>query len=248
MTFKDHFSIQSEIYAKYRPTYPTALFDYLESVVPETGIVWDCAAGSGQCAAGLKTKFPRIIATDASQSQIVHATYDEKISYLVSTAEKAAIRSNSVDLITVAQSLHWFRFEEFYSEVRRILKPDGVLAAWCYTICQVTPQIDKTIFEFYYDLLGPYWDSARFHVDGGYASIPFPFVEIETLDLIMQSHWDFLEFVGYISTWSAVQKYKQQRKHNPITMIYDRLLRLWGHEETPRKITWPIHLRVGRIK
>ncbi len=46
----DLFSTQSDLYAKYRPTYPVELIDYILSFVKEKNMVWDCATGNGQAA------------------------------------------------------------------------------------------------------------------------------------------------------------------------------------------------------
>jgi len=51
--FKDHFSVNSEKYSKYRPDYPAALFKFLSSLTPGQDLAWDCATGSGQAAHGL---------------------------------------------------------------------------------------------------------------------------------------------------------------------------------------------------
>ena len=49
MSFQDHFSKQASLYARYRPQYPAALFEYLASVAPEREAAWDCGTGNGQC-------------------------------------------------------------------------------------------------------------------------------------------------------------------------------------------------------
>lgn len=248
MTFKDHFSTQSDIYAKYRPKYPPALFDYLASITPDTQQAWDCASGSGQCATGLRNSFVHVIATDGSESQVVHATHEKNISYMVSVSEQIAIRSNTIDLVTVAQALHWFDFEKFYAEVNRVLRPGGLIATWCYTLCQISPQIDQIIFELNYNTLGEYWSPEIYHVDGGYATIPFPYKEEKTPEFKIQAQWDFLEFIGFLSTWTAVKKFVQTHNRSPIAIFYKKLLHAWGDEETTKEITWPIHMRVGRLK
>jgi ubiquinone/menaquinone biosynthesis C-methylase UbiE len=46
----------------------------------------------------------------------------------VAAAEKSGINSDRIDIITVAQALHWFALDLFYAEAKRVLKPQGVLA------------------------------------------------------------------------------------------------------------------------
>src|SRR5215831_9466809 len=124
MSFKDHFSKQAADYAKFRPRYPQKLFEYLGSIVPSRQLAWDCGTGNGQAAVGLASTFDRIIATDASEKQIANAQSYERVEYRVAPAENSSIGSETIDLIMVAQALHWFDRDRFYAEARRILKPD----------------------------------------------------------------------------------------------------------------------------
>ena len=117
MTFKDHFSKQSADYAKFRPRYPQELFEYLASISPTRHLAWDCATGNGQAAVGLASVFDRVIATDASEKQIANAQRHERVEYRVALAEESKLKSTSVDLIMVAQALHWLDFPRFYDEV-----------------------------------------------------------------------------------------------------------------------------------
>src|SRR5262245_17105937 len=126
--FKDHFSKQAAGYAQFRPRYPQDLFEYLGSIAPSRQLAWDCATGNGQAAIGLASVFDRVIATDASEKQIANAQPHGTVEYRVAPAEKSGIGSETLDLIMVAQALHWFDLNRFYSEVSRVLKPEGILA------------------------------------------------------------------------------------------------------------------------
>src|SRR6266567_748317 len=114
MKFKDHFSGHAVEYAKFRPRYPDKLFEYLASSSPRHELAWDCATGNGQAAAGLARHFDSVIATDASAQQIKSAQPNDRISYRVAPAEASGIDSSSVDLILVAQALHWFDLDAFF--------------------------------------------------------------------------------------------------------------------------------------
>jgi ubiquinone/menaquinone biosynthesis C-methylase UbiE len=120
---KDYFSRQSTEYAKHRPHYPKALFEYLNEICPGHERAWDCATGNGQAAIGLVPYFNEIIATDISEAQIKNAFQHPKIKYDVANCEDSSIEPQSVDLITVATAIHWINTDKFYQEVRRILKP-----------------------------------------------------------------------------------------------------------------------------
>ena len=157
MTFKDHFSKLAADYAKFRPRYPRELFEYLGNVAPSRALAWDCGTGNGQAAVGLASVFDRVIATDASETQITNAQPHERVEYRTAPAESSGIASETVDLIMVAQALHWFDLDRFYDEVRRVLKKNSVLAASAYNLLHVEPAIDEVINRYYYEVVGSFW-------------------------------------------------------------------------------------------
>src|SRR5580704_8188572 len=108
MAFKDHFSGHADQYGAYRPKYPPALFDHVARIAPAKGLAWDCATGNGQAATELAEHFRAVVATDASRQQLAEAPAHDRIAYVVAAAERSPIASSSVDLVTVAQAIHWF--------------------------------------------------------------------------------------------------------------------------------------------
>jgi len=70
MTFKDLFSTQSADYARYRPSYPPALFSWLASVAPARGLAVDVATGNGQAALALADHFDQVVGVDASAAKL----------------------------------------------------------------------------------------------------------------------------------------------------------------------------------
>ncbi|NUO78462.1 class I SAM-dependent methyltransferase [candidate division KSB1 bacterium] len=248
MSFKDHFSTQATDYAQYRPNYPEALFAYLATLVPEHKLAWDCGTGNGQAALSLAPHFEKISATDPSAKQIANATPHAKINYHIAPAERTEIPPHSVDLITVAQALHWFDFEKFYAEVGRVLKPNGVLAVWCYTLLESEPQIDAILNEFYFDIVGRYWPPERKLLENNYRDIPFPFEQITTPRFYMEQEWRLDDLFGYLGTWSSVQRFIAQHGEDPREQIRARLREAWGEVAEPRRIKWPLHLKIGRLE
>jgi hypothetical protein len=208
MNFKDYFSKQASEYTKYRPHYPEALYEYLATLVHSRQRAWDCATGSGQAALGLTPYFEQIIATDASKKQIANAIEHSKISYVVAPAEKTAIESASIDLIVVAQALHWFDLK----------------------------------------VVGPFWPPERKFVDDKYQSIPFPFEELDVPQFIMESKSSLERLIGYLGTWSAVQRYKEKNRADPVESFAEELKLLWGQPQAEKQIRWPINMRVGRVE
>lgn len=247
MNFKDHFSTQAADYAQYRPHYPAELFEYLAAIAPAKKVAWDCGTGNGQAAVGLAQHFDLVIATDPSEKQIRHAVPHEKVKYIVAPAEKTDIASQSVDLIMVAQALHWFAHEKFYAEVRRVAPPGGIIAVSLYNLLYAEPKITDIVNEFYFDIVGPYWPPERKHIEAEYRTIPFPFAEIKPPPFRLEKHWRLDELLGYLNTWSATQRFMAQHGANPLEKIADRLSSLWGDPESPKRIAWPLHLRIGKV-
>jgi SAM-dependent methyltransferase len=248
MNFKDYFSKQASAYTKYRPLYPTALFEYLAGLSKGHERAWDCATGSGQAALGLTPYFDEIIATDASKKQITNAIEHSKITYVVAPAEKTEIEFNSLDLIVVAQALHWFDRDRFYAEARRVSKQGGILAVWSYSLLRISPAIDELLDDFYTDVVGPFWPPERKLVDDKYQSIRFPFQELPVPTFSMEAKWGLEHLLGYLGTWSAVQNFKDKHNADPIEIIIKDLRRTWGRPQDEKEINWPIHMRVGRIQ
>lgn len=244
--FKDHFSGHADAYSRFRPGYPKPLFDYLAARAPGLALAWDCATGNGQAARQLAVRFERVIATDASAAQIAAAGSGERIEFRCAPAEASGLDASSVDLITVAQALHWFDFEAFYTEARRVLKPGGVVAAWCYSLFRTTPALDRIVTRFYQDEVGPYWPAERRWIDERYATVPFPFAELPAPQFAMRMEWSLERLLGYMNTWSAVRRYQEDRGLNPLDALRPELERAWPRNHAHAAVTWVLHLRVGR--
>lgn len=244
-TDKDYFSKQSTDYARYRPRYPDSLFSYLASLVSTHDCAWDCATGNGQAALGLADHFENVIATDISEAQLRGAFQHPRIQYKVARAEAAGFPAESVDLITVAQALHWFNVDTFYEEVNRVAKPGGAIGVWCYELNTIEPDIDAIVRKYYDEIVGPYWPPERRFVADGYRSLPFPFREIQTPIIEMQTRWDLDRLLGYLRSWSATQRYVDSRNEDPTQHIADSLRKVWGPVEKEKTVRWPLHLRIG---
>lgn len=246
--FHDHFSSVAARYADFRPQYPAALFDYFATLVPKTSTVWDCATGNGQAARGLAERFARVVATDASAQQIASAAKLPKVEFRVALAEESGLPDASVGLVTVAQAMHWFDLPRFYAEVRRVLTPGGVLAVWAYGITHVEgAAVDALVQEFYGGLLGPYWPPSRRIVEAGYRTVEFPFAEVAPPAFHMEVQWTLAQLLGYFSTWSATNRYIQATGQNPLGPLAEKLSAVWGDVEAPRRVAWPVAMRVGRM-
>jgi SAM-dependent methyltransferase len=247
MSFKDHFSQLAAQYAAFRPSYPPALFDYLAQLCSERKLAWDCACGTGQATLALAARFDAVIATDASPQQLSAAPPHSRVTYRAAQAEDSGIASKSVDLLAVAQALHWFDLDAFYVEAHRVLAPAGVIAVWTYGVMHVEgPETEALMQEFYHDIVGPFWPPERRLVEAGYQGIAFPFVAMSAPPFNMQVRWERAHLLGYLRSWSATGRYVEARGVDPVAVLEERLAPSWADAHSTRTVTWPVVLRVGR--
>ncbi len=245
--FKDHFSHDAGAYSRYRPRYPDDLFSYLASLCSRHERAWDCGCGSGQAALGLAPLFRAVDATDPSAEQLAKAPSHPKIAYTRAPAEASGLPAAAFDLIVAAQAAHWFEFDAFYTELRRVAKPGGVLALIGYRRMRAGADIDPITEDFHRETLGPYWPPERAHVDAAYRTIPFPFDDIDAPGFALRASWSLEQVLGYLGTWSAVKQYRHDTRTDPLGPVAKALREAWGDPEEVRSVTWPIHLRLGRV-
>lgn len=234
-------------YARFRPRYPHALFTYLASVAPGQRRVWDCATGNGQAAVGLAAFFDEVIASDVSAAQLAQAEHRDNVRYVEAPAHRIDVESQSVDLVTVAQALHWLDLPSFYDEVRRVARPGGVLAAWCYHHISIGDAFDPVLERLMLETVGAYWPAGRRFVEERYRTIAFPFEELEAPTLTMHAEWSLHQLLGYVATWSAVQRFHDATGADPVDTVRPALAEAWGRASAKREVRWPIHLRVGLV-
>lgn len=249
MTFKDHFSTHAADYAAHRPTYPAELVDYLAAHTPAHELALDCGCGTGQLSALLARRFAQVVATDASAQQIANAEQRERVDYRVAPAERSGLAGESVDLITVAQAAHWFDLDAFYAEVRRVARPNAVLALITYGVVHLRESAADAILQnFYSEIVGPYWPPERRHVEDGYRSLPFPFREIAAPPLAIEVSWTLDALLGYVDTWSAVRGAEKALGRAPVESFRQDMTRAWGDPARRESIRWPLALRVAAIE
>jgi hypothetical protein len=246
METKDYFSGHSKIYAAFRPSYPQDLYDFIFPYVKNKVTAWDCATGNGQVAKILSLYFEKVFATDISEQQLKNAHHADNIIYSASSAEHTSFDENQFDLITVGQALHWFNVDAFNKEVNRVGKDKSIIAVWGYSNCKIDNTIDKIFSDFYNNVVGPYWDSARRSVEEEYKNIPFPFEQIPSPTFQIKVEWNLDQFTGYLTSWSATQKYIKVNQRNPVDLVKEKLKTHWTVEEM-KTVIFPVFLRLGRI-
>ena len=245
---KDNFSARSADYARFRPGYPPQLFDFLFNLCKSFDCAWDCATGNGQIAAALAERFRQVEATDISESQLKNAVQKPNIRYRVEPAESPSFPENTFDLITVGQAAHWFDFEKFYPAAQRVLKPGGILALVGYNLLRIDDATDAVVNRLYRNVLGEYWDAERRHVDATYASIPFPFPEIQMPEMAMTYEWTLDHLLGYLGTWSALQHFVKKNGWSPLNEAFVETLKPVWREGEIKTVRFPIFGRIGRVE
>ena len=241
---KDLFSHHAPQYAQFRPVYPKELYDFIFEHVKYFERAWDAGTGNGQAAYELAKKFKTVIATDISATQLNHAIKKDNINYALG-GEVLEEPEQSVNLITIAQAIHWFDIDRFFRSVKKVGKPDATIAVWGYGLLRVNTGIDFIIDNFYKNIIGSYWDPERKMIDTHYQTIPFPFQEIKAPAFSFSFQWPLEQLEGYLNTWSAVRKYINANQTNPVD---DLILQLRPDWHTQMKVTFPLFLRIGKIQ
>jgi len=241
------FSRLAADYSRHRPLPPPELFAYLASVAPGTRLAWDCGTGNGQAALGLAEHFHRVVATDASAEQIACAFSPERVEYRVECAETTSLEAGSVDLCAVSVAVHWFDLDRFYSEVRRVLRPGGVLAVWTYHLPEISGAIDAVLLRYQSVILDGYWPAGIHYLNDRYRNLPFPFAELQPPPFVLRAQWTLHQLAGFLGSWSATPTYMERQGTHPLSVIWPQLNKAWGPVDAEREIRWPLHMRIGRL-
>lgn len=245
--FQDNFSKLAEIYGSGRPAYPDELFATIAEAAPGRDLAWDAGTGSGQAAVHLTRYFKSVVATDASAAQIANSWPHPQVTYRVEPSERTIIAGRSVDVITSGQAAHWFDIDTFYAEARRVLKPGGAVALFCYGLESVSDEVNYVTEKLYVELLGPYWPK-RTLADHTYQDIPFPFNELPRRVFRMHMQWTLPELLRGFRTWSASLKYQEANGEHPVDLLEPEFREAWGDPDQPRRISWPVYLRIGTVE
>jgi len=258
--FSDHFARQAGAYAAFRPQYPPAMIAALAALAPARERCWDVGTGNGQAAVQLADHFAAVVATDASARQLEHAAPHPRVTYQVAPAEHAPLGDASVDLVTVAQALHWFDLPAFYREVQRVGRPGAVIAAWTYDLFTVDAAVDEVVRWFYGVRVGPYWPPERRHVESRYTTLDFPFAALPIESPPIEAWLDRTGVTGFVATWSALARAREAEggeggeggeageRGDPLEEFARRLATAWPDANERRLVRWPMIVLAGRVR
>jgi len=241
------YSRVAEAYARTRPRYPPDLYDFLASLVDAHRAAWDCATGSGQAAVDLAEHFETVHATDLSAEQIAQAQAHPRVHYRVASAERSGLDDRSVDLVCVATAIHWFDRDRFYDEVRRVLRPGGVLAAWSYHVGHAEPPFDEVFGRFYHEVLSPFFAPGVELVDDRYEGLELPGEPIRCPSLHVSARWNLDQMLDFVRSWSGTQRYAERRGESPVVALARELEAIWGPPACVHELRWPLYLRVSKL-
>ncbi|KAF8938901.1 putative S-adenosylmethionine-dependent methyltransferase [Dissophora ornata] len=253
-------TFNSALYQSFRPGYNSNFFKMVYNYHAKHNGQFDTAVdvgtGTGQVASVLAEKFKHVHGMDASATMLQAAVQKPNITYHVTKAEDlSVIPSSSVDVLTVAQALHWFDHPKFFSEVKRVLKPQGTFVAvgYSFILLDKYPRATKRICSLgdEPDQLGTCWDWGRLILDNLYKSVDVPMKDVERyyfpnnkddLPPLMSERVTMKHFRSYIKTWSSYKNYCEKHPDRPD--IVDQTIDAIMEEESLKDedevdVTWP---------
>ena len=107
-------------------------------------------------------------------------------------------------------------------------------------------RVDKAVSDFYENVTKPYWDYERKYVEERYTTVEFDYELLPAKNFETILNWNREDLIGYVSSWSAVQKFIRQNGHTPIAILEEQINKLWPEGEK-KKVVFPIYLKIGRI-
>ncbi|MEL6536603.1 MAG: class I SAM-dependent methyltransferase, partial [Bacteroidota bacterium] len=187
-----------------------------------------------------------VIATDGNLRILEGTIPNSKISFEVGQEDTISAKSGSVDLVTVGQALHMLNLEDFYSEVRRVVRPGGVLAVWGFGIPRLGMEFDRLLNRFYSETLSGYWPAGWVHLQQRYKNIPFPFKNVMDERVEAEYYWKFEDWMSFLESWTAVRQYTKDHGGSPVEVLRPLFSQLWGGHET-KKVSFTFFVKKGLV-
>jgi hypothetical protein len=107
-------------------------------------------------------------------------------------------------------------------------------------------RITDAVHDFYENVTKPYWDYERKYVEEKYSTVEFDYDPLPVKEFQTILEWRREDLLGYISSWSAIQKFIKEKGYSPVSNIEEEIKKLWPEDEV-KKVVFPIYLKLGRI-
>jgi len=196
-TFSSYNQEQGKAYAlarrNYSPKVYETIIDHHTSTGGKLDLLLDVGCGPGLAARSLAPHFTHVVGLDPSDGMLATArslggttSGSEPIRYEVSSAEELGanlappIADGSVDLITAANSAHWFDMSGFWPAAARVLRPSGSVAMWTSGEIVADPampaaaELDAAIARHREAHLRPYIVPGNMLTQNRYVDLPLP--------------------------------------------------------------------------
>ncbi|XAR62342.1 hypothetical protein NMG60_11017068 [Bertholletia excelsa] len=243
----DLFQKQGKIYRKSRPNYPEELYQFIASKTPFHHLAWDVGTGSGQAAVALAGIFKNVVATDTSQGQLDFAPKLPNVRYQrtppnmsAAELEQQVSDQGGVDLVTVAQAMHWFDLPSFHRE--------GA------TTPEISDKVDSIFNRVYFMDSRSYWSSGRNLIVDRYRSIDFPFEPADGCDHMgpfefkAERLMDLEDYLAYTRSGSAYRTARDKGVELLTDDVVEEFKQAWGDGGNCQKIIkFPVYLRIGKV-
>ncbi len=172
-------------------------------------------------------------------------TRPTNVTLLVGPAERSALPDASMQLVAVAQALHWFDRGKFFAECDRVLMPGGVLAAWGYADF-LAPEGMVDALAAFRARIEPHWPPERAQVDARYAGYDWPFPALPAPGLWLEAQWSLAHFLRYLTSLSASARCLAGSGDDPVARHAPALAAAWGEAGDVRTLQWPLFLHLRR--
>jgi len=213
--------------------------------------------------------YKKVIGTDISAKQLEFAPKLPNVTYCVTPPsmsiqelqQNTSLSESSLDLVTVAEALHFFDLPNFYAQVKWALKkPDGLFAAWCYI---PVPEVDdkvNAVLRSFVETCDPYFTSTavKKHLENGYRGIEFPFEPVDGLDhtgpfeFVLEKMMRLENYFKLIRSWSAYGRAQQKGVELMTEEVVEKFKAAWnssgsGDVGGEKAVKFPIYLRIGKV-
>ena len=115
-------------------------------------------------------------------------------------------------------------------------------------VADLEGRADELVEFFYRVTVGAFWPPERRLVDEGYRTVALPIDELDVPPFEMVADMTLAQFVGYIETWSAVQRSIAARGRDSIEAFTRTIGERWGAPSTARRVTFPLYIRAGELR